>query len=376
MSDTFNKLGIRNDIITALKTKKIHSPTDVQRKMIPIIMENKDVIVQSATGTGKTFGYLLPLFEKLDTTIRKNQCIILVPTHELAVQVNNQIDILEKNSETKLKGTVVVGKVNIDKQIAKLKEKPEIIVGTPGRILELIKKKKITAHMVKTIVIDEADRLIDDYSIDEVKAVIKTTMRDTQKVLVSASMSNKSIERASEILNNPEIIKEEKLSIPDTIEHIYFTLEARDKITLFRKLVRTINPTKAILFVNRTYDIKSIVEKLKYHGLNVEELSSDKKKLERKKVMDAYRKGKLQIIVSSDVAARGIDFEDVTHIFNFDLPERSETFLHRVGRTGRNGKSGVSISLATKREEELIKIFKRKFKFDITHKNLRNGQIE
>lgn len=376
MINEFIELGLRKEIVNALAVKNIVKPTEIQLKVIPLMLQNKDVVAESATGTGKTFAYLLPLFEKLDTSVSQMQAIIVVPTHELAVQVLREVEFIESKSQINLKGTVVVGKVNIDRQINKLKQKPEIIVGTAGRILELIKMKKISAHTIRTLIIDEADRLIDKNNIDSINGILKAIYKTTQITMFSATIDNKTLEKSLEILKSPEIIKiNNKMSVPESIEHMYFVTEQRNKIEVLRKLVRIINPVKAIAFVNKSNDIASLTEKLKFHGLKVEGLDSSLKKIERKKIMDDFKRNKIQVLVSSDLASRGLDIEDVTHIFNYDLPERVDNFLHRVGRTGRSGKKGVSVSIITNREIELIKSYRSKLNIDIKLKDMYKGVI-
>ena len=239
MVESFESMGLNTTLVDALKKENITEPTDIQKRVIPEVVKGKDIIAQSGTGTGKTLAYLLPLFGKLKAELKEMQAIILCPTHELAVQIIRQIERLSQNSEIKLRGATIIGNVNIDRQIEKLKEKPHIIVGTPGRILELIKKRKISAHTIKTIIIDEADRLMDENNVENVKAVIKSTLKERQIIACSATVP-KTVETAIlEQMKDGEVIRiEEKLSVPDTISHMYFLAEKRDKIEVLRKLVR------------------------------------------------------------------------------------------------------------------------------------------
>lgn len=374
MEQLFENMELNKSLVDALKKVNITVPTEIQSKAIPEAQQNKDLIIQSETGTGKTLAYLLPLFEKIDTQKKEMQAIILVPTHELAIQVERQIEMLSQNSELKATSTPIIGDVNILRQIEKLKLKPHIIVGTAGRILELIQKKKISAHTIKTIIIDEGDRLLDDSYIEGTKAVIKTTLKERQILICSASISARTIERAKLFMKEPLLIKSSpKMQVPDTIEHIYFVAEQRDKIEVLRKLVRMINPQKAIAFCGSGEDIEEATEKLKYHKLKAESMHGSNAKMDRKKTMDAFKSGKLQILVATDLAARGLDIEGVTHIINLDIPERSMEYLHRAGRTGRNGKPGVTISIVTEKEIEFIKQYERELNIKITPKSMENG---
>jgi len=376
MIKSFNSLGLNPSLLNALEKERITIPTEIQIKVIPQVLKNKDLIVQSPTGTGKTLAYLLPLFGMIDASKKEMQAIILVPTHELAIQIQRQIERLSQNSEIKIIGTPIIGNVNIDRQIEKLKEKPQIIVGSSGRILELIKKKKISAHTIKTIVIDEADRMMDEKNIDNVLAVIKTTLRDRQLLMFSASISQKTIIKAKEIMKEPEIIKgEEKISVPTSIEHIYFLAEQREKIEVLRKLVGILNPQKAIVFVNQSDQIENVTFKLKHHGYKAERIHGANEKLDRKKNMDDFRSGKTQILIASDIAARGLQIDGLTHIFNFNMPEDTEGYLHRVGRTGRNGNAGLAVSIVTERELPLIKMLEKTLKINIVEKEMYKGKL-
>lgn len=376
MINLFETLNMDLSLAAALKKENIISPTEIQQKVIPEALKNKDLIIQSETGTGKTLAYLLPLFAKLNPANKEMQAIILVPTHELAIQIQRQIERLSENSEVKLTSTPIIGNVNIDRQIQKLKEKPHIIVGTAGRILELIKKRKISAHTVKTIIVDEADRLMDENNIESVKSVIKSTLKERQLMMVSASISKKTEALSKEIMKEPEFIRaNEKISVPESIEHIYFIAEQRDKIVVLRKLVRIINPKKAIVFVDKSDDIEIFHTKLEYHGLSVGSIHGTNKKSDRKKTMEEFKAGRIQLLIASDISARGIDIDEVTHIFNFNVPNDPKDYLHRVGRTGRKGNTGTAISIVTERELPLIRTAQRELKINMEQKYMYEGNI-
>lgn len=377
MTETFESMGLNSTLVAALKKENITVPTDIQQKVIPEALKNKDVIAQSGTGTGKTLAYLLPIYEKVKADNKEMQAIVLCPTHELAVQIMRQIERLSQNSDIKLKGTTIIGNVNIDRQIDKLKERPHIIVGTPGRILELIKKRKISAHTVKTIVIDEADRLMDENNQENVKAIIKTTLKERQIIACSATIPKSVETELTAQMKEAEIIRtEEKISVPDNISHMYFLAEKREKIEALRKLVRILNPQKAIVFVNNSdSDIELFTAKLKYHGLKAEGIHGSGKKLERKKAMEDFRTGKIQILVASDIAARGLHIEGVTHIFNINIPEDIKAYVHRAGRSGRNGNSGMTVSIATEKEVQFIRKYEKELGIKIEPKSMFKGDI-
>ena len=377
MSESFESMGLNPTLVAALKKENITIPTDIQQRVIPEALKNKDIIAQSGTGTGKTLAYLLPMFEKIKAEIKEMQAIVLCPTHELAVQIMRQIERLSQNSDIKLKGTTIMGNVNIGRQIEKLKEKPHIIVGTPGRILELIKKRKISAHTIKTIVIDEADRLMDENNAETVKAIIKSTLKERQIIACSATIP-KSVETdLMAQMKEAEVIRvEEKITVPDTLSHIYFLSEKRDKIETLRKLARILNPQKAIVFVsNQESFVETFTAKLKYHGLKAESIHGISRKLERKKALEDFKSGKIQFLIATDIAARGLHIEGVTHIFNVNIPEDVKAYVHRAGRSGRNGNTGMIISIATEREVQFIKKFEKELNIHIEPKSMYQGAI-
>lgn len=376
MNDLFEKLGLNHSISSTLEKMGFKTPTAIQEKVIPLAIMNKDIIGKSETGTGKTLAYLLPIFQKIDANKREMQALILAPTHELVMQVYKTINLFSDNLDVKITSAAIIGDVNIKRQIEKLKEKPHIIVGTPGRTFDLIKKRKISAHTIKTIVVDEADVLLDSSHIDGVKAVIKTTLKERQLLLFSATISNETITEAKKLMKTPEFITiENKTEVNSNITHYYFTCDKRDKIELLRKLVHAINPNKAIVFINKSDDIEITTAKLKYHKLKAEGIHGSNIKEDRKKVLEAFRNGKINILVASDIAARGLDIKGVTHIFNLDLPIDPINYLHRSGRCGRASTEGTAITIASPNEVNFIRKYEKAFNINIAHKDIYNGKI-
>ncbi|AFS78544.1 DEAD-box ATP-dependent RNA helicase CshA [Gottschalkia acidurici 9a] len=377
MTISFEKLSLSQNLINGLKKERISKPTGIQSRAIPVSLDKKDIIAQSETGSGKTLAYLLPIFEKLDTTKKETQCIILVPTHELAIQINNQIKTLSSNSQMSVTSTAIIGTANIKRQIESLKEKPHIIVGSTGRILELIKNRKIGAHNVRTLVLDEGDRLLDEKNVDGVRNVIKTMQKkQLQIMLFSATVNEHAVNMAKSLMKDPEIliVKEKTIVNPD-IDHIYITCDQRDKIVILRKLVASIKPKRAIVFINKSEEIEITTLKLRYHHLKAYGLYGESSKEDRKKAMDMFRSGKIQLLVASDLAARGLDIKDVTHIFNLDLPPTSKEYVHRVGRTARAGKSGTAVSIITKKDIPIIKRYERDLNIKLNHKIISKGKL-
>ena len=374
---TFNELALRDELINGLKTQGISQPTEIQEKAIPLILANQDVVGKSATGTGKTLAYLLPLFQRIDTAKREMQVLILTPTHELAMQVYDQVQTLQKNTAMPVTSTVIIGNVNIKKQVVDLRGKQHIIIGSAGRILELIRMKKIKAHTLKTIVIDEFDSLLHKSNVQDIENIIKTTLRDRQLLFFSASGNNDAIKIAQDLSKDLKILElKQENPLSNSIEHFYFKPKLRDKMDLLRKVLHAAKPKKALIFINKSYDIGKTVEKLKYHGFSVAGIHGSDDKQNRKNALDGFREGKIQLLVASDVLARGLDVSDVTHIINLDMPENPKEYLHRVGRTGRAGAKGVAISLiSNRRDEEVMNKCGKELKIVMTEKDLSEGKI-
>jgi len=376
MENTFDKLGIQQELVKALDEMNITEPTEIQAKSIPWALAGKDIVGQSQTGSGKTLAYLLPLFSKIDSEKREMQALVLVPTHELAMQIVKTVQSLADGSGIPITSTAIIGEVNVKRQIEKLREKPHIIVGSAGRIFELIKMKKLSAHTIRTIVLDEGDKLLNEKNSEVVKAIIKTTLKERQLMLFSATVSEKVVSIAKELMKTPEIIKikEESIVNPD-IEHLYFVSEQRDKLEVLRKLFASIDPQRAIVFINKSDEIQITTSKLQFHHINACSIFGTASKEERKNAMEGFRSGKYKLLVASDLAARGLDIPGITHIFNLDLPEDHKEYLHRAGRCGRLGNEGTCISIVTEKEIPTIKKFEREFNIRINPSKIYKGII-
>lgn len=376
MNQSFAALGVAGELTAALARAGISVPTEIQARVIPLALAGRDVVGQSATGTGKTLAYLLPLLQKIDTGRRETQAIILAPTHELAIQILREIENLAGGAATPVTATPLIGQVNITRQIENLRAKPHIVVGSAGRMLELIQKKKLGAHTVKTIILDEADRLLDDSNWDSVRAVVRTTLKDRQLMLFSATITPAALARARELTAAAELATAAgPTAVPAGITHLCFTADRRDKIEVLRKLVTHLDIAQALVFVNNSHDIDITVAKLNYHGVTAAGLSAGAVKADRQKALADFRHGKIRLLVASDLAARGLDIPGVEVVVNLDLPEDAQVYLHRVGRTGRAGRAGTAISLATAPETELLAGFARMLKISIVAKRLQRGRV-
>lgn len=375
--NTFSELNINENLISGLNSLDIKKPTHIQELSIPLILENKNVIGESETGSGKTLAYLLPILNNLNANDNSMQALILAPTHELTMQINSVIKEVSNASKLNIKSMGIIGDVNIDKQIKKIKEtKPQIVVGTPGRVMDLIKKKKITPHTLKNIVIDEADNLLDNTSSNMVIDIVKKAMKSTTLSVFSASINEKTIELVKSLRDDLEILKSTtKLVLNKNIEHIYIKVEKRTQFETLRKLLAAENPTKALIFVNSNYDLNNFTEKLNFHNKTTFCLHKGISKEQRQNALESFRNGKINILVSSDLSARGLDIKEITHVINLDFPKRADEYVHRVGRTARNGNSGIAISLVTTKELPTIKIYEKKFNIKINEKKLSYGKL-
>ena len=374
---TFEKLGINEKLIKALSKQNITEPTKVQLLTIEKIIDNKDLLVNSETGSGKTLAYLLPMFEKIDTTRRDTQVLILAPTHELVMQISSESKLLAEKSGIDVTTFAIIGEVNIQKQIKNIKSiKPHIVVGTAGRLLDLIQQRKLKVHEVKTIVLDEVDSLISSKGEAIVEKIIKTTLRDRQLLGFTASLDNKSESFCDYMMNEMEIIKATDESVINpNINHMYIYAERREKFTILRKALSSVKANRAIVFVNDEDSIEVINEKLNYHNYKSVCISGKMTKEDRKNAMTSFRNGKANILVSSDLSARGLDIPDVSYIFNLDFPGSKNEYLHRCGRSGRGNKKGSAISIVTNQNLGTIRDYRRQFKINMKAVQLKEGNF-
>lgn len=349
------------------------TPTAIQTKTISLILEGKDVIAQSPTGTGKTLAYLLPLLDKIDLDKKVLQAVIIAPSRELVMQIHQEL--VKWSEGSTLSSASFIGGANIKRQVEKLKKSPQVVVGTPGRIFELINMKKMKMHAVKMIVLDEGDQLLQKEHRNIVKDIVKTTLSDRQIVLFSATSDEGTESRARDLMNHPEIVKVNKDEVPSgKVDHLYLVCEQRDKAQMIERLVKTI-PMKALAFVKDIGNLSVLGEKLTYKGIELGLLHSDSKKADREAALKNFRTGKIDLLLATDVAARGLDIENLTHVLQFDLPKDMTQYVHRAGRTGRLGASGTIISIVTEREERELKKIAKELNIKLEKKVLYKAEL-
>ncbi len=372
----FVPLGLSPALLSALEKQDISQPTEIQHRLLPELLAGKDVIGRSETGSGKTLAYLLPIFERLDLSVRGTQAIILTPTHELAAQVFRQAELLQENSGIDAGCTLLIGAAGIARQVERLKSKPRIVIGSTGRILDLIRRRKIQAHLVKTIILDEGDRLLEDGNIANVREVIRATLKERQIAILSASISAETKARASGLMK-PDfaVVEAESAVVPKGLSHYYILSSPREKFVNLRKILAGEKPEKAIVFLNNPENIEVTVDKLCYHGIKAAGIYGTAGKLERKTALADFREGRVSVLVASDIGSRGLDIEGVTHIINLDVPEEPTHYLHRAGRCGRKGLPGTAITIVTPYERRWVHKYEKAWGLQFVQKEMSYGQL-
>jgi superfamily II DNA/RNA helicase len=306
--------------------------------------------------------------------LKQLQVMVLVPTRELGMQINHEIEKLTKQSG--IMAQSLIGGASISRQIDKLRLHPQIVVGTPGRVLELIKVKKLSMHHVRSIVVDEVDQVFDLGSMVEVEAVLKSAMRDRQILFFSATITEAIQAAALRWMKEPAVIHINPTQrAAETLEHLYFVCEEREKIDTLRRLIRLYNPKAAIVFINETDDAAEVVQKLRYVGLSMEALYGEASKQDRAKAMSGFREGRFQLLLATDVAARGLDLSEVTHVINLDLPVDADHYIHRAGRTGRMGRKGTVISIVARKQQFIIDKYAKLLGVDFVQRDMYEGKV-
>lgn len=349
MNAAFHSLGIRPELTDALQKHGITVPTPVQEKSIPHLLSGRDVIVQSQTGTGKTAAFVLPILQSIDSQEQAVQALIITPTRELAIQITAEIKKLAPAVGSAV--LAVYGGQDVEGQIRKLKGATHIVVATPGRLLDHLRRNTIHLSSVAQLVIDEADQMLAMGFLNEVEEILRQTPNSRQTMLFSATLPDPVRKLAKQYLRDPEDIRIQGVQI--TLEGIkQFVIETTDR-TKQQALIRMIEmdqPFLGVVFCRTKIRAKKLTEALIAHGMNVDELHGDLSQAKREFVMKRFRTADLQILVATDVAARGLDVEGITHVYNYDVPLDAETYIHRTGRTGRAGKTGTAITFAAPKD--------------------------
>ncbi|MBC7983574.1 MAG: DEAD/DEAH box helicase [Candidatus Obscuribacterales bacterium] len=376
---TFTDLQLHPDLIGALIKQQITEPTPIQIASLPVLLAGQDAYLHAETGTGKTLAYMLPIFCQLE--IEKvaaqavTQAVIVAPTHELAIQIHRQSCDLAQNAGWPIRTVLLIGGTSTDRQIEKLKKKPHIVVGSPGRIGELIAKGKLKMKHVRSIVIDEADRLLNEESLLAIRGIVNAAPPSRQLMFASATVESESSAVMATLAPKLVMLQAGSAAVNENIEHLYLICEERDKPDELRKLLHALEPERAIVFVHRNDQAEKIAAKLAHHHIPAADLNAALYKEDRKQAMEGFRRGEIRVLLASDIAARGLDIKGVTHIFNFDVPTMSKAYLHRVGRTGRAGAKGLAVSLVTETEARVIRRYQEELGIVVQCVRMRGGEL-
>lgn len=347
---SFADLGLTTDIQRAVGDQGFEEPTPIQSLAIPLLRDGKDVIGQAHTGTGKTAAYGIPIIEAVKPGEKKPQALVICPTRELAIQVSEELRKLAKYR----KGIVILpvyGGQPIERQLHALRSGVQVVIATPGRLLDHLDRRSIDLSAVRTVVLDEADEMLDMGFRDDIEAILKKIPGQRQTVLFSATMSKEIRDLSARYLNDPRTVQvmHDRLSVPK-IEQSYFEIRESGKIDVLSRLLDLHDPKLTLVFANTKRRVDEVVNHLQARGYLAEGLHGDMNQAQRERVMAKFREGRIDILVATDVAARGIDVPDVDLVVNFDVPQDPEYYIHRIGRTGRAGKSGTSFTFVSGRE--------------------------
>ena len=374
---TFKDLPISKETLKAIQKKGFKHPTEVQELSIPIIYQGKDLIAQAQTGTGKTAAFGIPIVDKVDPRKKKIQALILVPTRELAIQVAKEIKDLGK--EKKIFVLAVYGGKSIQHQIKFLKNgKDVVIVGTPGRVKDLIERGILKLDNVEMFVLDEADRMLDMGFIDDIEFIFEKTPKNKQTLLFSATMPP-AIKRLAERFLKPDYeiirVKPEEVTV-DRIKQVAYRVDEKMQFSKLKESLEEMQDSKAIIFTETKKGADELADRLKREGFNANAIHGDFSQAKREKVLRDFRNSKLKILVATDVAARGLDIKDVDVVYNYSLPRDVESYIHRIGRTGRAGREGIAISIMNPSQDRLFSIIKKKTNANIEFVNMSEKPVE
>lgn len=358
MNNTFSKYNLCNEIMKALDGIGYKNPSDVQDKVIPEVLKGNDIIVKSQTGSGKTAAFAIPLSEKVVWEENKPQALILTPTRELAIQVKEEIKNIGRFK--RLKAVAVFGKQPFSEQARELKQKSHFVVGTPGRVFDHIDRGTLDTSEIKYLVIDEADEMLNMGFRDDIETILSGVPEERQTVLFSATMPKPILEITKKYQNHAELIKvtKKELTVPN-IEQFYYEVKPKNKEEVLSRLLDIYSPNLSVVFCNTKKQVDNLVTALIGRGYFAAGLHGDLKQSQRDRVMQSFRTGKTEILVATDVAARGIDVDDVEAVFNYDLPQDEEYYVHRIGRTGRAGRGGHAFSFVSGKEMYKLKEIQR-----------------
>lgn len=370
----FSTLGISEELGSILKENGITEATPVQEQAIPALMDEKDVIAQAQTGTGKTLAFLLPIMEKVNKDQPFVQALIITPTRELALQVTAVARKLAPVKKVNL--LTAYGGQDVTQQVKKLKGTIHIVIGTPGRLLDHLRRKTVDLSRVAMLVLDEADQMLDMGFLKDVEQIIHKTPETRQTMLFSATMPKEIRDLASRYMREPLHIRIQSKNITlDEIRQIAIETTDRSRQDALCKAIDEYRPFMAIIFCRTKRRVSALNFALHKRGYNSDEIHGDLTQAKREKVMRAFRNGKIQFLVATDVAARGLDIEGITHVFNFDIPQDTESYIHRIGRTGRAGQTGIAVTLVAPKDRGALDMIEKGIKRPIEKRKMEKTEV-
>jgi ATP-dependent RNA helicase DeaD len=368
----FGEFSLSKETLKSISLMGYEEPTPIQVSAIPLVMEGRDIVGQAQTGTGKTAAFGIPIME-LHRKSKRPFAIILEPTRELAVQVAQELNQI--GAKKNISVLPVYGGKSIDTQIRALKKGVDVVVGTPGRVIDHIMRKTISLAEIRVVVLDEADEMLDMGFVEDIETILKTTPPERQTLLFSATMPQPIMNIAKRYMRNPEKIRiNPKDLVVTEIKQVFYEVRDVDKLNALSRLLDVEDPKLAIVFCHTKRDVDEVAMKLEHMGYNASALHGDFTQGRRDEVMGKFKKGLIDILVATDVAARGLDIKNVTHVINYSIPQNPDSYIHRIGRTGRAGKSGIAITLVNPREYNHLRLIERTAKTTIDRKKLPSSQ--
>ncbi len=366
---SFSNYNLNPALLQNIEELGFTTPTPIQERALPVLLEGHDLIGQAQTGTGKTAAFGLPLLNNINPSKKYVQALVMAPTRELAQQVGDAL--ISYSGDNKGSVLVVYGGASYHQQINGIRKGAKVIVGTPGRLLDLIRQGAIKLDKLRTLVLDEADEMLSMGFIDDIKEIIEKTPESRQTMLFSATLSKRILNIANEYLKEPKSISvTPKQMTGSTIEQRYYLVNRGDKIAAITRLFEVEPIESALIFTRTRVSTSEVANELTSRGFSAESLSGDLSQEARTRVLSRFKKGQVKVLVATDVAARGLDIDDISHVFNFDLPEDPEVYVHRIGRTGRAGRTGCAISLVTVKDRWMFKRIEH-----YTKQNLKKSEL-
>jgi ATP-dependent RNA helicase DeaD len=377
MTITFKNLGLSDTAVEHLENLGFVEPTQIQQQAIPSLLEGRDLVGQSQTGTGKTAAFALPMLELIDKQNKAVQALILTPTRELAQQVAQAIQDL--TDSRRIYVLTVCGGQSIERQIRSLQKGVHIVVGTPGRVIDLLERKDLKLNQLRLAVLDEADEMLSMGFIDDVKKILQQAPQPRQTACFSATMPPEIKELIQQFLNRPVTVTVEQPQVaPARIQQFaYMVPRGWQKIMALQPILEIEEPESAIIFVRTKRTASELTSKLQEGGHSVDEYHGDLSQVQRERLVQRFRDGKVKMIVATDIAARGLDVENLSHVINYDLPDNTETYIHRIGRTGRAGKTGTAIALVQPADRRMLQLIERRLRQRLETSQIPNrAQVE